>query len=98
MGIDRSVSIKIKHLFLKPRKKRGEREKKKRRRRKGRIKKGKKGKNEGRNSQGENIMGDSFLYFNLDSTSLKEEALTQPLASSAGASKRLSQRHHLVWG
>lgn len=46
----------------------------------------------------ENLMGDSLLYFNLDSTSLKEETLTQPLASSARASKRLSQRHQSVWG
>lgn len=42
MGIDRFVSIKIKHLVLKSRKKRREREKKKRRRRKGRRKKRKK--------------------------------------------------------
>lgn len=32
-------------------------------------------------------MGDSLLYFNLDSSSLKEETLTQTLASSARASK-----------
>lgn len=46
----------------------------------------------------ESLMGDSLLYFNLDSTSLKEETLTQPLASSARASKRLSQCHRSVWG